>query len=54
MDIFRKSFASVSYWMTNDILVVSKLLGHADTETTIKYYLVDDVDDMMYKMRKAA
>ena len=52
--IYRKTFASVTYRKTNDILLVSKLLGHADTETTIKYYLVDDVDDMMYKMRKAA
>lgn len=52
--IYRKTFASVTYRKTNDILLVSKLLGHADTETTIKYYLVDDVEDMMYKMRKAA
>lgn len=52
--IYRKTFASVTYRKTNDILLVSKLLGHADTETTIKYYLVDDVQDMMYKMRKVA
>lgn len=52
--IYRKTFASVIYRKTNDIVLVSKLLGHADTETTIKYYLVDDIDDMKYKMRKAA
>lgn len=52
--VYRKTFASVTYRRTNDVVLVSKLLGHADTDTTIKYYLVDDMDDMMHKMRKAS
>lgn len=52
--IYRKTFASITYRRTNDILLVSRLLGHADTETTIKYYLVDDIEDMKYRVRKAA
>lgn len=52
--IYRKTFASVMYRKTNDILLVSKLLGHADTETTVKYYLVDDIQDMKYKVLRAA
>lgn len=52
--IYRKTFASVLYRKTNDVLLVSKMLGHASTEVTIKYYLVDDIDDIKYRVKKAA
>lgn len=52
--VYRKTFASIQYIKTGDILYVSKLLGHASTDVTIKYYLVDDIDDMQRKYDKAA
>lgn len=52
--VYRKTFASVTYRKTGDILLVSKLLGHASTDVTIKYYLVDDLGEMKYKMKKIA
>lgn len=52
--IYRKTFASITYRRTNDVLLVSRLLGHADTEITTKYYLIDDVDNMKHKMKMAA
>lgn len=52
--VYRKTFASVTYRKTGDILLVSKLLGHASTDVTIKYYLVDDIEDMKHKMRKVS
>lgn len=45
---YRKTFASILYKKTKDILMVSKLLGHANTTVTVKYYLVDDIEDMQY------
>ena len=50
--IYRKTFASVQYRKTGKILLVSKLLGHADTRTTIKFYLVDEIKDMKYQFWK--
>ena len=50
--IYRKTFASVQYRRTGNILLVSKLLGHADTRTTIKFYLVDEIKDMKYQFWK--
>lgn len=47
--VFRKTFASVLYRKTKNILLVSKLLGHASTDTTVKYYLIDDIDDMQHQ-----
>ena len=44
--VFRKTFASIMYKKTKDILLVSKLLGHAKTDMTVQYYLIDDIDDM--------
>lgn len=52
--IFRKTFASIQYIKTGDILYVSKLLGHASTDVTIKFYLCDDIDSMQSKHEKAA
>lgn len=52
--IFRKSFASETYRKTRDVKLVSKLLGHADTAVTEKYYLVDDMSDIEYKALQAA
>ena len=50
--IYRKTFASVQYRKTGNILLVSKLLGHADTRTTIKFYLIDEIKDMKYQFWK--
>lgn len=36
------------YRKTKNILMVSKLAGHANTDTTVKYYLIDDLDDMQH------
>lgn len=47
--IFRKTFASIMYKKTKDVLLVSKLLGHAKTDMTVQYYLVDDLEDMQYR-----
>lgn len=46
--VYRKTFASVLYRKTKNILFVSKLLGHASTAITVQYYLVDDLDDMQH------
>lgn len=50
--VYRKTYASVLYRKTNDILLVSKMLGHSNTDTTSKYYLVDDIEEMKYKIKK--
>mgnify|MGYP004670534529 FL=1 len=42
--VYRKSFASREYARTNDILYVSRRLGHANTGVTEKYYICDDVE----------
>lgn len=47
--IYRKTFASILYRKTKDILLVSKLLGHSSTAITVQYYLVDDIEDMQYR-----
>lgn len=51
---YRKTFASITYRKTGDILLVSKLLGHASTDVTVKYYLVDDIEVMKHKMLMVA
>ena len=47
--VFRKTFATVLYRKTKDVLLVSKLLGHSKTDMTVQYYLKDDKDDMQYR-----
>lgn len=47
--VYRKTFASIMYKKTKDVLLVSKLLGHAKTDMTVQYYLIDDLDDMQYR-----
>lgn len=47
--VYRKTFASVQYHKTKDVLMVSKLMGHAKTDMTVQYYLIDDIDDMQYR-----
>lgn len=47
--LFRKTYASILYRKTHDILLVSKLLGHKDTAVTIRYYLKDDIEDIKYR-----
>lgn len=46
--VYRKTFVTVMYRKTKNILMVSKLAGHAQTDTTVKYYLIDDLEDMQY------
>lgn len=52
--LYRKTFASIMYRKTKDILLVSKLLGHASTETTVRYYLVDDIADIQHRVLSVA
>ena len=47
--VYRKTFASIMYKKTKDVLMVSKLLGHAKTDMTVQYYLIDDIEDMQYR-----
>ena len=47
--LYRKTFASITYKKTKDVLFVSKLLGHAKTDMTVQYYLIDDLEDMQYR-----
>lgn len=47
--VYRKTFASVLYRKTKNILLVSKLLGHSKTDLTVQYYLIDDIEDMQYQ-----
>lgn len=46
--VYRKTFITMLYRKTKNILFVSKLAGHAQTDTTVKYYLIDDLDDMQH------
>ncbi|MCI9142372.1 MAG: tyrosine-type recombinase/integrase [Lachnospiraceae bacterium] len=46
--VYRKTFVTSLYRKTKNILMVSKLAGHAQTDTTVKYYLIDDLEDMQY------
>ncbi|MBQ6441049.1 MAG: tyrosine-type recombinase/integrase [Lachnospiraceae bacterium] len=50
---YRKTYASILYNKTNDVLAVSKMLGHAKTDTTVKYYLVDDIEAMKQKVLRS-
>lgn len=46
--VYRKTFVTALYRKTKNILMVSKLAGHAQTDTTVKYYLIDDLEDMQH------
>jgi integrase/recombinase XerD len=52
--VFRKTFCSEVYRKTKNVKLVSKLLGHANTAVTEKYYLVDDLQDIEYQALQAA
>lgn len=52
--VYRKTFASVLYRKTHDVLLVSKLLGHAKTDMTVQYYLVDDIEEMQHRYSAVA
>lgn len=52
--IYRKTFASVLYRKTGDVMLVSRLLGHSNPEITVKYYLVDDIEEMQNKYNRVA
>lgn len=52
--VYRKTFASVLYRKTGDVLLVSKLLGHAKPDTTVQYYLIDDIEEMQHKFSRVA
>lgn len=52
--VFRKTFASTMYLRGVDIVTISRLLGHSSTEITLKYYLMEDLDDMRLKHNRAA
>ena len=50
----EKTFASVLYRKTGDVLLVSKLLGHAKPDMTVQYYLIDDIEEMQHKYNRVA
>lgn len=52
--LYRKTFASITYRKVRDVLLVSKLLGHKKTDTTIRYYLADDIDAIMDTMKRVS
>jgi integrase/recombinase XerD len=52
--VYRKTFASVLYRKTGDVLLVSKLLGHAKPDTTVQYYLIDDIEELQHKYNRVA
>ena len=52
--VYRKTFASVLYRKTGDVLLVSKLLGHAKPDMTVQYYLIDDIEEMQHKYNRVA
>ncbi len=52
--VYRKTFASETYRRTGNIKLVSILLGHAGTDITEKYYLIDDMKDIEYQALYAA
>lgn len=52
--VYRKTFASETYRRTGNIKLVSILLGHASTDMTEKYYLVDDMENIKYQALYAA
>lgn len=52
--VYRKTFASIMYLKTKDVLFVSKLLGHANTQVTIECYLCDDLEDMRLRHKNVA
>ncbi len=54
MHVYRKTFASVLYRKTGDVLLVSKLLGHAKPDMTVQYYLIDDIEEMQHKYNRVA
>ena len=52
--VYRKTFASVLYRKTGDVLLVSKLLGHAKPDMTVQCYLIDDIEEMQHKYNRVA
>lgn len=52
--LFRKSLATILFSKGCDITTIAKILGHSSTETTLKYYLTLDKEDVKYKFIKAA
>ena len=52
--VYRKTFASEEYRRTKNVKYVSILLGHSSTEVTEKFYLVDDMKEIVYMALSAA
>ena len=51
---YRKTFACILYRKTKDVKLVSVLLGHSSTAVTEKYYLIDDMIDVHYRIKQVA
>ncbi len=51
---YRKTFACHMYRRTGDVKIVSILLGHANTAVTEKYYLIDDMEEVKFKIKRVA
>lgn len=51
---YRKTFASNIYRKTGNIKIVAILLGHSSSAVAEKYYMVDDIEDVAYKIKQIA
>jgi len=47
--VYRKTFASITYDKSNDILLVSKLLGHGTTNVTERCYVCESKEIIKHK-----
>lgn len=52
--VYRKTFASETYRRTNNVKLVSILLGHSSTAVTEKHYLVDDMQEIEHQALQVA
>lgn len=52
--IYRKTFASIAFEKSNDMKLVSQLLGHASTDVTEKCYVVDSQETIKNKALRIA
>jgi len=52
--VYRKTFASIAFEKSNDMKLVSQLLGHASTDVTEKCYIVESQENIKNKALKLA
>lgn len=52
--VYRKSYASEYYRKTKNVRSLAVLLGHSSTAVTEKYYLVDDMQEIVHQALQVA